>query len=394
MRIIDWFKNTFLYTNKYKTHHEAIIIACYFNPQKSPYRTSAFNTFYNSIKHLNHLIIEGVIGDSEAELPESKNIIRVKTQSHLWHKESLLNYAVKQLDEKYKYIFWLDADVLFSNQNWMVEGVKNLQKNNVIQPFEYCVHMDRDELKPNIIDKSVFLDLYPNLRNQKVWRSFCSNADLDWTIKTDVCSLEDYNKHGHVGFAWGARREILDKMPLYDKALVGGADHIIAHAAMGHFNHKCITKSFTDDLETVNQWSEDFYKVVKGKVGYVQGNLYHIWHGDIQKREYLKRIKEFTPKTKNITHKDKNGFYIATKEQEKYVKDYMDNREVKQDDIIPFISAFTVPNQINDIEYQFIIPTDNPSINIHNHEPNVEFGGGHFGGGGASGSWDNTDNFS
>lgn len=41
--MLDLFKNTFLYTNKYKTHSEAIVISCFFNPQNSPYRIKAFN---------------------------------------------------------------------------------------------------------------------------------------------------------------------------------------------------------------------------------------------------------------------------------------------------------------------------------------------------------------
>ena len=40
-----------------------------------------------------------------------------------------------------------------------------------------------------------------------------------------------FDIHGHTGFAWGARREVLDQVPLFDRAIVGTADHIIAHAS-------------------------------------------------------------------------------------------------------------------------------------------------------------------
>jgi hypothetical protein len=105
MNIIDKIKNNTVFLNKYKTDSEAVIISCFFNPQRSKYRTAAFNKFYNDIKHLNHLIIEGVISSSTPELTESNNIKHVKTESHLWHKEGLLNYAVSILPKKYKYIF-------------------------------------------------------------------------------------------------------------------------------------------------------------------------------------------------------------------------------------------------------------------------------------------------
>jgi hypothetical protein len=136
--------------------------------------------------------------------------------------------------------------------------------------------------------------------------------------------------HGHVGFAWGARRELLEQVPLYDKALIGGADHIIAHAAVGEVKHKCIINAFVDNIDEIIDWSKKFYNVARGKVGYVAGDLYHIWHGDINKREYLKRIKDFTPETKSIDKKDKNGLYITHKEDHKYIKNYFRQREVSK----------------------------------------------------------------
>ena len=58
--LLDWIKNNMMFADKYHTHSEAVIVSCYFNPQNSPYRLKAFNIFYESIKHLNHSIIECV----------------------------------------------------------------------------------------------------------------------------------------------------------------------------------------------------------------------------------------------------------------------------------------------------------------------------------------------
>lgn len=324
--MIDYIKNKLLYKNKYKTHSEAIVITCFFNPQNSPYRLKAFNTFYESIEHLNHKVIECVIGGSKPQLPENGFIQRVYTDNLLWHKESLLNKIVAELPEKYKYIFWVDADVIFTNKNWLIDGVNELKTKTIIQPFEYCVHLDRDEARPSY-NLEKFKNIYGE-RHPRVWRSFCAN----YVTNPANHKSETYDVHGHVGFAWGARREVLDAVPLYDRALIGGADHIIAHAAAGQIAHSCITKSFTENIEEVNLWSEKFYRVVNGNIGYVKGDLYHIWHGDIEKRQYLKRIQDFTPKTKQIVNKDKNGLYVTNKKDDKYVSDYFKHREVSPDD--------------------------------------------------------------
>ncbi len=324
MKLVDRFKNTFLYNDKYKTHSEAVIVACYFNPQNNPYRLKAFRIFYESIKHLNHRIVECVIGDTKPELVNeftSLFITRVYTKNLLWHKETLLNQAIKDLPKEFKYIFWLDTDVVFTNKNWMIDSVEQLQTNNLVQPFEYCIHLDQDQSEPHFDLTHEYEYAGGSNRHPKMWRSFASNHTLGKSGDSN------YDKHGHVGFAWGARREVLDNVPLYDRALIGGADHIIAHAGAGQIGHSCITKSFTDDIDAVNKWSIDFFNAVQGKIGYAKGDLFHIWHGDITKRQYLKRIQDFTPTTKEITKKDKNGLYVT--EDDTYVKKYFDQREVK-----------------------------------------------------------------
>jgi hypothetical protein len=110
----------------YTGHPEAIIVSSFFNPQKSRHRTNAFNVFYNSIKHVNHAIIEGVIGDAVPELPAKPGISHVHTPTLLWHKESLLNKAIRDLPAQFKYVFWVDADVLFTNKDWIPQSVEQL----------------------------------------------------------------------------------------------------------------------------------------------------------------------------------------------------------------------------------------------------------------------------
>ena len=196
-------------------HPEAIIISCFFNPQNSPYRIKAFKIFYESIKHLDHFIIECVIGNTLPQLDENDNIKRVYTENLLWHKESLLNKIISDLPAKYKYVFWLDTDVIFTNLNWIIDGVKQLESKTIIQPFEYCVLLEKDELKPSFDMDKVRESYLPNAINKKVWRSFGSNY-----VDTELWKNANFNKHGHVGFAWGAKREILDAVPLFDKALI------------------------------------------------------------------------------------------------------------------------------------------------------------------------------
>ncbi len=320
--MFDFLKNTFTNRNRYKTHSEAVIVSCFFNPQNNPYRLLAFQKWYHSIKHLNHRIVECQIGDAKPQLPESDFITRVHSDSLLWHKESLINKIVADLPRSYKYVFWVDADVLFTNQNWLVEGVDQLRDTRIIQPFEYCIHLGKNQIKPDFdVEKFRATVNKPVERHPQMWRSFCANYTIGLSGDTN------YDRHGHVGFAWGARRDVLDRCPLYDKGLIGGSDHIIAHAATGQVPHACISKSFTDNIDEVVEWSKKFFEVVGGRIGFVPGDLYHIWHGDIINRQYLKRIQDFTGETKGLA-RDKNGLYI--KPGDKYMKRYYRQREVTE----------------------------------------------------------------
>lgn len=322
-----WYQNTFLNRKRYRVHKDAVIIACFYNPQCNPYRLIAFQKWYRSIRHLPHRIIECLIGDAKSQLPKSPNITQVYTDSMLWHKEALLNKIVRELPSEFKYVFWLDADVLFTNLNWITDSVKQLQNNAIVQPFSYCIHLKKNELKPDF-NVEVYRGTSTNAigRHPQMWKGFGAVH----VEKAAQARSDNYEHHGHVGFAWGARREILEMCPLYDKGLVGGGDHIIAHAAVGHIPHGCIRRAFGDDIEAVEHWSHKFHAATNGKLGAVEGDLYHIWHGDVKARDYFNVVKSYTGTAAKVHVKDHNGLYVATsKEQDEYVKKHYARREAR-----------------------------------------------------------------
>ena len=324
MKLFDTVKK-FFSNGKYKGVSDAIIISCYHNSQKNPYRLSVFKEYYETIKHLNHMIIECVIGDdASAELlnvVKEGHYTQVATKNLLWHKETLLNKLIKHLPHTYAYVFWVDADVIFTNKNWIPEAIEELQSQNIVQLFEYCIHLEKDELTPNFdVNEQREWVSDPKRRHPSMWASFGSNQTTP-----NIGGNKNYDVHGHVGFAWGSHLHLLKQCPLYDRALIGGADHIMAHAAAGQIPHPCITKAFIENIEEIEEWSKKFFKVMRGKVGFVHGDLYHLWHGDVVNRQYLKRIQEFNPKITHITERDENGFFKTP--DDSYVKTYFDHRE-------------------------------------------------------------------
>mgnify|MGYP000314196025 CR=1 FL=1 len=364
----------------YKYHPHAIILACYFNPQHNPYRKKAFDVWYKSIKHLNHRIIECSINGSEFELPYTSNFVRVQTSDMLWHKETLLNKLINQVleEEKYKYIFWLDTDVLFTNNDWLVESCDILTYKPVVQPFTYCIHMNEGEYEPNISaalqgKRTYLVNPIIAAKQLKCWRSFGANVYYNPDYPPSWKS-ENYDMHGHVGFAWGATAKCLESIGLlFDKALIGGADHIMAHAFANQVPCSCITKSFGEHLPEIEAWSKQAAKVVMGGIGATSGDLYHIWHGDVEKRQYYKRVKEFTPLSQGKIERNDDGFYQSNDSSvTNYFVSYINDRE-------GFDTGLSI--------------YDNIPIEIISN-PDSSFDGGQFGGSGAGSDWEDAPTFS
>lgn len=377
--MIEYFKtlqdqilNKTLYTNKYKTNSKGIILACYFNPYNSSLRHFIFMKWYETIKHLPHYIIEGTYKSDKYNLTDVdiSNKMIINLESRLWHKEALLNKGIEELSKrknKPKFVFWLDTDIRFTNLNWFNDSCEKLESGaNFIQPFKIIKHLNKDEdfltakIPESILSNNAefFINMSVNnsrLKETDVWYSF------GYRHTEGLSNSRNYENHGHVGMAWGARMDILEKIKLYDKAIIGGGDHVIAHAVAGDCNHCCISKSFGEESD-LQEYSLKLGAYAKGKLTYTEGVIFHEWHGNIEKRDYYNRITYSGKKIKEKMSSE-NGFYKS--ENEDLYTSYMLTREVL-DDTSDYYETQNETLEQNDFS---------------------GFSGGSFGGGGASGSW-------
>ena len=114
---------------------------------------------------------------------------------------------------------------------------------------------------------------------------------------------------------------------------------IIILIPIGQIPHGCIQNVYSTadpaKQAEIYSWSRLFYAETKGQLGYVTGNLYHTWHGDLDTRQYYQRIQDFNAIEKKAIigaaqpHvKDANGLYVSkVPELNKYVGEYFDHRD-------------------------------------------------------------------
>ena len=235
------------------------------------------------------LVIELEFGDSAHEVPQelADRIIRLRTSSVLWQKERLLNIAIDALPPECDKVAWIDGDLLFENDDWVAETTRLLETYCVVQPFDTACWLRKGELSA---PPGAFQE-----RGNSEGQSLYGMAYTMTRVPDRRAALLDYSVHGHGGFAWAIRREILRTHGLYDAQVLGNGDFVMSHAMYGDEdfwngrNWQCNRLS-DPVLRHIERWGRPFFDDVRGSVMYVPGRVLHLWHGDQKDRKYKGRL--------------------------------------------------------------------------------------------------------
>lgn len=255
------------------------VITTYFNPCGYASRRRNYDLFIQGLRKdgVTCLTVECAFGDEPFELPDTLDVIKVRSKTLLWQKERLLNLAASWLPSSCKYVAWLDCDILFDNQNWGSDLIKVLEEYQVAQVWESCIRLEKGDIVGEKPDVSYSF--------AKVMGMIPQTLDAG-----------RYDLHGHTGYGWAMRREIFDKVGLYESAISGSSDHFMSHAIYNDCNF-CVLNALKNDqrqIDHLKEWSAKFYSMVQGSLGVVPGQIRHLWHGDAVDRRYFLRMHEIT----------------------------------------------------------------------------------------------------
>lgn len=276
------------------------ILTCYYNPCNYKTRRENYQRFKEELGH-DLLTIECAFGTDPFTLEDS---IKLRSGSILWQKERLLRIGEKLLPKDQDWVVFLDADIVFQNKDWLDDTRKLLKEVNVVQPFQTIHRRNRDWS----IEAS-----YESFGSRFV-KGFRQPA---------------FTEHGHTGFAFAAKRECFD---LYDRQPSGTGDHLWYHAVVGQIPHLCLDKDLTGKRANhFYRWALNYYKKTKGKLGFIEGDIDHLYHGSIKNRNYSVRMQElekldFDPQ--NDLYTNKNGLLeLRRADLQKWVKKYFVERK-------------------------------------------------------------------
>ena len=140
---------------------------------------------------------------------------------------------------------------------------------------------------------------------------------------------------GQLKFAVGVGSGVKDKFGI--GGLQGdfrSGDRAMLCAAVGRFDYGIDALMMgTRQSEHYLAWARPFYDTVRGAVGYVDGRICHLWHGDLVNRRYSQRHEGlapfgFDPFTDIMI--DPNGCWRWTgrkTEMQEYVRGYFESRK-------------------------------------------------------------------
>jgi hypothetical protein len=250
------------------------IIASYFNPSRYRVKLRNLEAFSEPFSRggVPLFIVEHTVEGTAFELSDRPGVTCIRGGDTLWQKERLLNIVIDALPDRFTKIAWVDADVLFSDPEWIVRVSALLDRYAVVQPFAEAVR-----LPPST-------HAFEGVGQRH--RSFAGVYERDPHLVLN----DNFDRHGHSGFAWAARRDALPR-DLYDACIAGSGDHMMAHAFVGDWDSACIGRTFGRGAMRKHfvAWAEETYAAVRANVGCVAGSVFHLWHGDIVNRRYVSR---------------------------------------------------------------------------------------------------------
>jgi hypothetical protein len=258
------------------------VVTPYYNPIGYRTRRKNYELFAQILRQsgIPLLTIECAFGEQPFDLPESVDVIRMRSNSMLWQKERLLNLAISWLPASCRYVAWLDCDLIFSNPNWAQETVELLQSAQLVQVFKTCNRLSENYSHPGTEAGNT-----------------CTSFTYICGQNPSVLQSGKFEDHGHTGYGWAARRELLDRHGLYEYAIAGSADHYMAHAALGDIDSPCIERMMLGRpalIEHFREWASPFYESAQGRIATVSGEVLHLWHGNLENRKYFLRQLELS----------------------------------------------------------------------------------------------------
>jgi hypothetical protein len=247
---------------------------------------------------VNLYIVELAYTGQGYHITDSKNPnhLRLRAVHPLWHKENMINIAVRRLlPPTWKAMAWIDADIEFENPKWATDTLKLLNgQYDIVQLFSHACDMDINGLSMSVFNSLAYCAVKHGAR-----------GGINHTG----------TNYPHPGFAWAMTRKAYDRVGgLYEPAILGSGDHIMAKCILNQGLKSIVPESSADYIASILEYQEQAKTL---RLGYTPGVIRHHFHGSKKNRKYTERWQilvkwDYSP-VKHVT-RNEDGLLVPTPE--------------------------------------------------------------------------------
>jgi hypothetical protein len=259
-------------------------ITAYFDPLGSGKRLGNYREFRRRLQVPLLAVELSFTGRFDLRPDDADILIQLGGGHMLWQKERLLNIALRALPDCCDVVAWLDCDGVFVHEDWAADCRRELETSALVQPFHRIHYLERLD-PPKLPERWP-----PDYLHSFAARYVHGDVKEDTFLTTGASRKSRYVP----GMAWVARRRLLETHGFYDAGVIGGGDALLVAAACGRAPDKAAAFHMGPEQSShYVAWASRFYQDVQGRISFVEGDVVHLWHGDLSDRRYTERFKDF-----------------------------------------------------------------------------------------------------
>ena len=254
-------------------------ITCFFSYAQNSLSVQRYKEFKANLERQGVKLYAVELAFDDEEFLLGDVYLRLRTDTVLWHKESLLNILVKRLPPYVKKIAWLDCDIFIEKSNWSEEVSDLLNDYKIVQ----------------LGSEHIYLDNAGHIQRQHKTLGYGAHHQ-----KADWGNYAEY----HPGLGWAASRDLFSKCGgLFNYGLSGGADGMMGYIfanGKGEDPNNMRTwireeryELYKEFCPTIIEKLEDYKNAiapyVNGSVTYLDSKVWHRYHAPQSRRGYMSR---------------------------------------------------------------------------------------------------------
>lgn len=258
-------------------------ITCYFNPVGYSRRLENYRVFRRRLTIPLVTVELSFDGNFQLCNEDADILVQIHGGDVMWQKERLLNIALQRVPKNCDKIAWLDCDIVFGSEDWAEQASRALDAFVLVHLFH-----ERHDLPRH----ATACDLH-------CWSAPPTSYSVVAKLAAGEASPEDLflanapvERGSTAGLAWASRRQVLENHGLYDACILGTGDRAMLCAGLGKLDYGARATLMNDRWRRhYLAWARPYSESVRGRVGSLRGPLFHLWHGEIEDRQYEERYR-------------------------------------------------------------------------------------------------------